>query len=156
MRILISLANVQYGMGSEIASCLVLARSTGRLLMVQRSPNVPEPMTWGTVGGKVNDFETPAKALKRSMQEDTGYTGMFHLFPLVSYKHHYGFMCYNFLVVVEDEFVVRLGYETHNFTWTEFGTWPTKKSSILTGILAHPKNLQTVRSHIESQDAEAA
>jgi 8-oxo-dGTP diphosphatase len=47
----------------------------GRVLICRRKPDQPHPLKWEFPGGKVEDGESPAAALRRELEEELGISG---------------------------------------------------------------------------------
>jgi 8-oxo-dGTP diphosphatase len=47
----------------------------GRILICRRKPDQPHPLKWEFPGGKVEDGESPADALRRELAEELGIRG---------------------------------------------------------------------------------
>ncbi len=111
--------------GKSAAGAIVLARNTGRLMLVHRSIAVLEPHMWGTAGGAQDRGETPEYTAEREMHEELGYQGDIELKALaVFHEQRSGFKYHNFLAIVPKEFVPRLNWENDAYTWFTFGKWP--------------------------------
>jgi 8-oxo-dGTP pyrophosphatase MutT (NUDIX family) len=110
--------------GRRAAGALFLSANTKRFLFAHRSGLVESPNTWGTWGGAIDTHESPDRAVKREIREESGYRGKFQLMPLVVFKHTSGFKYYNYLALVLDEFNPTLDWETQGFKWVKFGSWP--------------------------------
>lgn len=112
--------------GRQGAGALVMAKTTGRLLLPYRSLYVLQPHTWGVWGGAIDQGENPKDAVMREMHEEVGYKGAdIQLIPLYIFEDQKtGFKYHNFLAVVPDEFRPELNWETDNYKWVEFGHWP--------------------------------
>jgi mutator protein MutT len=54
------------------AGILFVCKDNNMILLVQRSPTVSEPSTWGVPGGNIEAGETPAKAAIRETKEELG------------------------------------------------------------------------------------
>jgi 8-oxo-dGTP pyrophosphatase MutT (NUDIX family) len=67
--------------GKQGAGNIVVARSTGNILLPHRSRSVQEPNTWGVWGGAIDQDENPAEAAKRELQEEAGYSGNINIIP---------------------------------------------------------------------------
>jgi NUDIX domain len=85
-----------------------VARTTGRLLMGERSWAVDEPGQWSGFGGKVEGLESPELAAVRELREETGYTGPIDLEEIAPRI---------FLGHVPDEYAPRLNWETEQARW---------------------------------------
>ena len=110
--------------GNKAAGCIFLSKDTGRILLAHRSNEVDyEPETWGTWGGKIDGSETPAQAVEREVEEETGYTDLFKLHPLYVFKDG-EFEYHNYLVIVQFEFTPQLNWENDDSAWVEYGNWP--------------------------------
>jgi len=110
--------------GKEGAGCIFLARDTGRILLQFRSSQVLQPHTWGTWGGAIDAGEDPKDAVRREVEEETGYSGKFGITHLWTFEKD-SFRYHNFLVIVEKEFEPELGWEGDGFEWVDFGDWPS-------------------------------
>jgi 8-oxo-dGTP pyrophosphatase MutT (NUDIX family) len=99
---------------------VAIARSTGRMLLNLRSPQVLEPGTYGNCGGARHEDEKPEDAALREFRQETGWAGddedvvllPAHVFRSGSFVYH------NFFVLVEDEFDPILGWEATGHVWT--------------------------------------
>lgn len=110
--------------GEQGAGCIFLAKDTKRIGLSLRSKNVQEANTWGGWGGAIDSNETPEKAVRREVWEESGYTGHLDLMPLATFSRG-KFKYYNFLAIVDREFKPRLDpFETQDYKWVEFGQWP--------------------------------
>lgn len=111
--------------GSQGAGCIVMAQTTGRILLAHRSLGVEQPGTWGNWGGAIDQGEDPAESVVRELSEEAGYHGaILANIPLYVFKK--GTFTYsNFLVIVEDEFRPRLNWESQGADWFELGQWPS-------------------------------
>jgi 8-oxo-dGTP pyrophosphatase MutT (NUDIX family)/spore germination cell wall hydrolase CwlJ-like protein len=124
--------------GLGAAGCIFVAKDTGRILLSHRSDSVNEPNTWGTWGGKIDESETPAQAVIREIEEETGYDGRYKLSPLWTFKdHEAGFKYHNYLAIIEFEFTPKLNWETDNSEWVEWGEWPSPMHFGLQSLLQH-------------------
>jgi len=52
-----------------------IIRREGRILICRRKPGQSHPLKWEFPGGKVEDGESPAAALRRELQEELGISG---------------------------------------------------------------------------------
>lgn len=116
--------------GKKGAGSIVMARTTGRLLLQYRSAFVEQPHTWGTWGGAVDPGLSPESAAIEEFEEETGKrkSDLRDIIPLHVFKHESGFQYHNFLFVVDDEFSPRPSrdneWEMEGFRWTVYGKWP--------------------------------
>lgn len=110
--------------GKQGAGCIILARSTGRILLPHRSSRVQEPNTWGVWGGAIDSDEDPGRAARREAEEEAGYSGNISMIPLSVFSKG-DFRYHNFLAVVDDEFEPRLNWETQDAVWTTLDSLPS-------------------------------
>lgn len=110
--------------GKQGAGSLVLATSTGRILLPHRSSRVEQPNTWGVWGGAIDSKEDPKEAAKRELQEEAGYHGSITMIPLSVFQKN-TFKYYNFLAIVEEEFQPKLNWETQDYVWTTLEELPS-------------------------------
>lgn len=116
-------ANGYYG--SRGAGCLVVARSTGRLLLPLRSGEVQEPGTYGVWGGAVDPGLTPEQAALRELRQESGLDHRGELVPLMVYAPEgSSFRYHNFLVVVDEEFEPVLNEEHDLAVWASLDALP--------------------------------
>ncbi len=112
------------------AGALILASSTGKLLVSHRSAKVHQPNTWGIWGGGLNKDETPIAGANREVIEELGVITLLETIPLyVFHDSNSGFKYFNFLFVVEKEFspspLPGSEWETKGHKWVKFGEWPS-------------------------------
>ena len=110
--------------GARAAGCLFLAKSTGRIMFAHRSDEVKDPDLWSTFGGAIDEGEDPATAVRREIEEETGYDGPVRMLPLAVFKHESGFRYFNFLAIVPEEFEPELNWENQDYAWVEYGNFP--------------------------------
>lgn len=133
--------------GRRGAGCLFQALDTGRICIAHRSLYVEQPGTWGTWGGAIDSNESPANAVHREVQEEAGYNGKMKLFPMYVFKHSSGFIYYNFLALVGEEFTPRLDWENQGYIWTEFGNWPNPLHPGLKLLLADTASANLMKKY---------
>jgi 8-oxo-dGTP pyrophosphatase MutT (NUDIX family) len=134
--------------GKAGAGCIVLAKSTGRILIAHRgTKGLSEPGTWGTIGGAIDSGEDPLEAVKRELKEETGYAGGAKVIPLHVFEKD-SFKYYNYLVVVSEEFVPRLDWENQDAQWFRFGEWPRPLHFGLKGILSNSSDVAIIKKCI--------
>lgn len=133
--------------GKSGAGCLFLAKNTGRICIAHRSTDVQEPGTWGTWGGAIDKNESPEQAVAREIKEETGYSGAFELVPLFVFKHDTGFVYYNFLAIVDEEFTPQMNWETQGFDWAKFGDWPSPIHPGLRSLLNDSASNKIIRNY---------
>ena len=56
----------------EVVSCFL--EHGGKILLLHRQDHKPQGDTWGPPAGKIEDCETPIKALLRELREETSHT----------------------------------------------------------------------------------
>lgn len=139
--------------GAQAAGCVVLARSTGRILLAHRSAMVDQPGTWGNWGGAIDRGEDPKEAAVREVQEEAGYRGeIIAVEPLYVFAKG-TFRYFNFLVVVPDEFKPRLNWEADGAKWCEVGQWPQPLHFGLAALFDDGVSMDTIRSFAEMTEA---
>jgi len=138
--------------GEEAAGCIVLARSTGRILLAHRSDNPPpfdvqEPGTWGCWSGALEEGETPLACALREIHEEAGYQGdVVEIHPLYVFANpEKTFRFKNFLFVVGREFEPTLNWKNQGYRWCEFGHWPAPLHFGLEALFADPASVQIIR-----------
>ena len=115
--------NIKGFFGKKGAGCLFLALNTQNICLGKRSEVVQEPGTWGTWGGKIDEGETPVKALERELREETGFHQAADYVGVCVFGEN-GFEYYNYLVVIPQEFQPTLNDETDEFLWTSIESLP--------------------------------
>ena len=109
--------------GSIAAGILPIAQSTGRVLINLRSPWVMQPLTWGVIGGKLDDNEGAniENAAKREFEEETGIKFTGSLIPIYKFQSAEGNFTYqNYIGLVKKEFTPKKNWESADFKWISF------------------------------------
>lgn len=135
--------------GRAGAGSVVVARSTGRVLVGLRSREVMEPGTWGTFGGAIDSGMSPVAMALRELREETGFDGDAELVPLLVFEAPGSdFRYHNFAAVVEDEFDPRLNWEHAEAAWFDLDALPDGPGLHfgLRALLADADSLLTLRS----------
>jgi 8-oxo-dGTP pyrophosphatase MutT (NUDIX family) len=136
--------------GKRGAGCIFLAKDTGRLLLAHRSKDVLEPHTWGSWGGAINPTgESPEDAVRREVQEETGFSGPIDLQPLLVFSSG-TFKYFNFLAIVDHEFSPVLDWETQGYKWCEWGKWPSPLHFGLKSLFSDPASCAKIKADIDS------
>jgi 8-oxo-dGTP pyrophosphatase MutT (NUDIX family) len=108
------------GAGNAASGVLLVSQKTGRIGLPMRSHRVSSPSTWGTVGGAVEEGQTPEESARREVAEETGYTGPMEMIPAHVFRDG-DFKYHNFIGVVPDEFPYQpspeSAWETQRFQW---------------------------------------
>lgn len=132
--------------GKQGAGAIVMARSTGRVLIGLRSFEVEEPHTWGTFGGAIPSETGITELVHREIQEETGAENVEELVPLLLFVDEgVGFRFHNFLAIVPDEFVPRLNWEHDRAEWFDVGDWPEPMHFGLKALLDDAASEATIR-----------
>jgi hypothetical protein len=140
--------------GAAGAGGVVMARSTGRMLLPRRSEEVDEPGTYGTWGGALDPGLDPRTGALRELGQEAGYWGSCEMEALKPYEDAVsGFVFHNFLVVVDEEFDPVLNEETERADWTDLDALPDPLHFGLQALLDDPDSLRRLR---EVADAVAA
>jgi len=133
--------------GNAGAGALFMAKDTGRILFAHRSPHVEQPNTWGTWGGAIDQGESPVEAVRREAHEEAGVDASNEdIIALYVFKHESGFQYFNFLILVDHEFVPKLDWETQGYEWVEFGSWPQPLHFGADDLFADQKSFNTIKS----------
>ncbi len=134
--------------GEQAAGCIVLAKDTGRLMLVHRSKDVDQPFTWGNLGGAHKASERPVDAAQRELYEETGYTGQVQMVPLYVFQKG-DFRYSNFLALVPKEFTPHLGWEATDFKWVEYGDWPQPLHFGPAALFSDAESIKTIQHYID-------
>lgn len=101
----------------------IIAKDTHRLLLQQRTIEGSFPRNWAFFGGKVEENENIAQALLRELSEEIDLNiedDVVKIYPLDQYHtRNSEFSYYSFVVLVENEFIPTLNYESGGYTWVE-------------------------------------
>lgn len=136
--------------GRSGAGAVIVCRETGRLLIPKRSAFVNEPGTWGTWGGAIDEGENPREAVKRELEEESGYYGEMKIVPLHVFEHNSGFKYYNFLILVEEEFEPQLNWETERYGWFNLNELPKPLHFGFKGILTNSGDMSKIQAYANS------
>lgn len=112
-------------MAKIVASgALFCSVNTKRFLFLHRSKS--KSGTWGIVGGKSEQGESPWEALKREINEEIGTTPeIIKTMPLGSYASKDGeFEFHTYVCLVRDEFIPTLNCEHSGYAWTSIDDIP--------------------------------
>lgn len=135
--------------GAQAAGCVLMAKTTGRMLIVLRSAAVDQPHTWGNCGGAFDaSEERPIQAAQREAHEETGYTGNIQMIPLYVFAKG-DFRYSNFLAIVDDEFTPHLGWEADKAVWVECGKWPKPLHFGLSALFADSKSIGVIKHYAQ-------
>ncbi len=132
--------------GSQGAGAILIAKTTGRIMLCLRSAQVLEPFTWGNCGGAHGKDERPIEAAKREVYEETGYTGSISMVPLMVFSKE-GFRYCNFLAIVEEEFEPNLGWEADRAVWVQVGKLPRPLHFGMESLFADQESVKVIRHY---------
>lgn len=136
--------------GEEGAGCIIMAKSSGRILLGLRSKDVQEPHTWGGWGGAIDQGLTAEQAVRKEVSQETEYRGNLDLHPLYVFNAPGGDFRYsNYLALIDEEFTPRLDWETDEAEWFEFGDWPKPLHFGLKALFNDTKSMQTIQQHLD-------
>ena len=134
--------------GRAGAGSIVFAKKTTRFLIPCRAKKTLDPNTWATWGGAIDPGETREDTALRELSEESGFLGKVKLFPLNTYKHSSGFCYYNFLAMVDDEFIPTPNWEISNFGWFDYGDWPNPLHFGIKNIFSDPSAIKILEKVI--------
>lgn len=134
--------------GRQAAGCIFFAQETKRFCLFHRSEDVLEPLTWGGVGGAIDEGEDPKRAVQREAFEEARYNGpiefeVFYIFRDKSFQYT------NFVGIVPKEFQPRFNWENIDAQWVKLGQWPKPLHPGLVKAFADPK-AQSILTKISS------
>ena len=106
------------------SGCLINAKSTTSCLLLDRS--IKQKGTWGMVGGKSVESETPWQGLQREIIEEVGHQPTIQkTIPLELFvSKDTRFKFHTFVCVVEQEFMPKLNGEHSGYAWVSINCWP--------------------------------
>ena len=131
--------------GKRGAGCLVFAKASNKFLIGYRSNFVQEPNTWGTWGGAIDDKENPQKAAIRELKEETGYTGNIEAVIAMLVFQKASFKYFNYLIVINKEFLPVLNCENKDFRWVCIGDWPTPMHPGMKSLIEDKKSIEIMK-----------
>lgn len=138
--------------GKQAAGAILMAKSTGRILLAFRSAEVQEPHTWGVWGGAIDDGEAPLAGAHREAAEELGGIRVQQAIPLYVFKSG-SFQYSNFLFIVGDEFspnpTEEHGWETEGYDWVEFGNWPSPLHKGLIKLFGDSASMAKIQSFVK-------
>lgn len=113
------MVNINIGCGAFVYSL-----STKRYLFLLRNQK-KHAGSWGLVGGKVENNESPAEALIREINEEIGSIGIIKIVPIEKFtSENNKFEYYTYVITVSNEFVPSLNDEHRGYAWTELHDHP--------------------------------
>lgn len=127
--------------GAQAAGAVMMAASTGRFLLMERSDGVLEPGTYGNCGGAHKKDEAPADAARRECGEETGWAGEADdmvVIPVLVYREP-EFTYSNFVAVVPDEFDPMYGWEAVGHKWSTVDDLPSPLHFGIVAMLNDPE-----------------
>jgi 8-oxo-dGTP pyrophosphatase MutT (NUDIX family) len=103
---------------------LILSLETKRYLFLLRNQK-RHAGSWGLVGGKLEDNETPVIALQREINEEIGNIDIKKIIPLEKFtSENNTFVYHTFLLTVDKEFIPVLNKEHKVYAWTYLDDYP--------------------------------
>jgi 8-oxo-dGTP pyrophosphatase MutT (NUDIX family) len=103
---------------------LILSLETKRYLFLLRNQK-RHAGSWGLVGGKLEDNETPVIALQREINEEIGNIDIKKIIPLEKFtSENNTFVYHTFLLTVDKEFIPVLNKEHKGYAWTYLDDYP--------------------------------
>jgi len=105
------------------AGITVVANTTGRILLLRRSREVPKSGLWACPAGRLDRGENPLQAAVREFREETRYGGPMRLEPAGT-QHEKKRVFHHFVGSVPREFRPRLNWENDRAGWFAAGDLP--------------------------------
>ena len=131
--------------GQTGAGVIFYYQNDNEILLGLRSNAVNEANTWGTIGGQVDECETPERAARREVHEEGHIKGNYKLKLLYVYKDG-KFRYYNYIVPVKMKFKPKPNWEVDRFQWFNVNNLPTNLhfgvKSLLPSLKLYIKNAQ--------------
>ena len=127
--------------GKEAGGVLVYCSTTNRYLILLRSDWVLEPNTWGIISGKLDEGENVKQAVLREAEEETGHK-LGNLIPSFIFEKE-NFKFYNFVSIIDEEFVPKLNWENSDYKWVELNEMPENLHFGLK-LLLENENIETL------------
>jgi 8-oxo-dGTP pyrophosphatase MutT (NUDIX family) len=132
----------------------IIAKDTHRLLLQQRTIEGSFPRNWAFFGGKVEENENIAQALLRELSEEIDLNiedDVVKIYPLDQYHtRNSEFSYYSFVVLVENEFIPTLNYESGGYAWVETDYIPKPLHPGTRRTLFRKKKLKIIKDIISS------
>jgi 8-oxo-dGTP pyrophosphatase MutT (NUDIX family) len=132
----------------------IIAKDTHRLLLQQRTIEGSFPRNWAFFGGKVEENENIAQALLRELSEEIDLNikdDVVKIYPLDQYHtRNSEFSYYSFVVLVENEFIPTLNYESGGYAWVEADYIPKPLHPGTRRTLFRKKKLKIIKDIISS------
>jgi N-acetylmuramoyl-L-alanine amidase len=121
--------------GKKAAGVIIVAKDTGRILLLQRSIECNEEGTWGIPGGKIDGGESKTIAVKRETMEECGVEleSISHLYTYTNGSFRYD----TYLSIVPFEFIPKLNWESDGSKWVEYGDWPNPLHFGMEALIKH-------------------
>lgn len=108
--------NLQINRVDFAAGVYPICLKTKKILLCKRGPNLEsEPNKWSNLGGKSNSYETPYENAAREFFEESGRYIPIKLIPSYISEKKNGFKYYNFLGIVDYEFIPLTNKITSDF-----------------------------------------
>lgn len=112
------------------AGVLCFAQTTGRFLLLRRSPRVAQPGLWSVPAGRIDKGETPLDAAIREFAEEAGFVGPY---VLTQRWDTPDFHC--FVAQCPIQFRPQLNWESDGAKWCTPATLPSPLHPGLKGLL---------------------
>ena len=103
---------------------IILAKSTKKILLSERSRHLPQAGSWTGWGGWNKPGEDPFEGAMRELIEETAFNGIIIEQHTLSVYQSSNFNYHNFLLIVEDEFEPKTDWESANHGWYHFEDLP--------------------------------
>lgn len=131
------------------AGAFFYSTTTKRWLFLMRADGRHEN-TWGLVGGKSENRESPIQTLYREIAEEIGNTPTIKkIIPIEKFTNN-NFEYHTYVCIVEQEFIPILNKEHKGYCWTDISSYPKPlhpgvfSSLNLDVIIKKIKTIQTI------------
>ena len=121
---------LDYNFDKEAASCFIISKNTGRMLILRRAGEDFKG-TWSLMSGGVDLGETPDETIKREIQEELGINLNYDTLIYVNSTKHPDRTHHYFELSVNEEFEPTLNEENDAYMWVNMSELPENTHPLL-------------------------